>query len=262
MKGTVHWVAQWGSPIQIWSIYLISSGKRRHPVWKHGEFQHNDQFSSVRFSCPVPSDTVTPWIAEHQASLSLTNSRSLLKLMSVQSVRPSNHLILCCPLLLWPPIESVLCMRWPKYWSFSFSISPSNEHPGLISFMMDWLVLLAVQGILNSLRQHQSSKASIFWHSAFFTVQLTHPYMTTGKSIGAPPTFLEWSWHLISSLLSLSLSHPHTQSFIRALALWCPLQGRLKSLRMETEGWRRMCHQMLQKHLNTISAQHNTMYYG
>ena len=127
-----------------------------------------------------------------QASLSITNSRSLLKLMSIESVMPSSHLILCRPLLLLPPIppnirvfsnESTVHMRWPKYWSFNFSISPSSEHPGLISFRMDWLDLLAVQGTLKSLLQHHSSKASIFRHSAFFTVQLSHPYMTTGKTI-------------------------------------------------------------------------------
>ena len=134
----------------------------------------------------------TPWIAARQASLSITNSRSLLKLMSIMSVMPSSHLILCRPLLLLPPIppsirvfssESTLRMKWPKYWSFSFSISPSNEHPRLISFRVDWLDLLAVQGPLKSLLQHHSSKASIFWCSAFFTVQLLHPYMTTGKTI-------------------------------------------------------------------------------
>ena len=122
----------------------------------------------------------------------ITNSQSLLKLMSIESVMPSNHLILCCPLLLLPSIfpsirvfskKSVLHIRWPKYWSFNFNISPSNEHPGLISFRMDWLDLLAVQGTLKSLLQHHSSKASIFQHSAFFIVQLSHPYMTTGKTI-------------------------------------------------------------------------------
>ena len=133
----------------------------------------------------------TPWIAARQASLSITNSRNSLKLMSTESVMPSNHLILCRPLLLLPPIppsirvfsnESTLHMRWPKYWSFSFSISPSNEHPGLISFRMDWLDLLAVQGTLKSLLQHHSSKASI-QRSAFFIVQLSHSYMTTGRTI-------------------------------------------------------------------------------
>ena len=132
----------------------------------------------------------TPWIAARQASLSITNSRSSLKLMSIESVMPSNHFILCCPLLLLPSIfpsirvfsnESVLHIRWPKYWSFSFSISPSNEYSGLISFRMDWLDLLAVPETLKSLLQHHSSKASILWCSAFFIVQLSHPYMTTGK---------------------------------------------------------------------------------
>ena len=134
---------------------------------------------------------VTPWTAACQASLSNTNSQNLLKLMSVESVMPSNHLILCHPHLLLPSIfpsikvfsnESVLRIRWPKYWSFSFSSSPPNEHPGLISFRMDWLDLLAVQGIPKSLLQHHSSKASILQCSAFFIVQLSHPYMTTGKT--------------------------------------------------------------------------------
>ena len=127
-----------------------------------------------------------------QASLSITNSRSLLILMSIESVMPANHLILCHPLLLLPSIfasirvfsnESALRIRWPNYWSFSFSISPSKEYLGLISFRMDWLDLLAVQGTLKSLLQHHSSKASILWQSAFFIVQLSHPYMTTGKTI-------------------------------------------------------------------------------
>ena len=135
---------------------------------------------------------VTPWTATRQASLSITNSWSLLKLMSIESVLQSNHLILCRPLLLLPSIfprirvfsnESVLRIRWPKYWSFSFNMSPTNEHPGLISFRMDWLDLLAVQGTLKSLLQHHSSKASILRHIAFFIVQLSHPYMTTGKTI-------------------------------------------------------------------------------
>ena len=133
----------------------------------------------------------TPWIAARQASLSITNSRSLLKLMSIESVIPSNHLILCRPLLspsIFPSVrafsnKSALHIRWPKYWSFSFNVSPSNEYSGLISFRMDWLDLLAVQGTCKSLLRHYSSKASILWHSAFFTVQLSHPYMTTGKTI-------------------------------------------------------------------------------
>ena len=134
---------------------------------------------------------VTPWTTAHQASLSNANSRSLLKLMSIESVMPSNHLILCHPLLppsIFPSIrissdESVLCNRWPKYWNFRVSISPSNEYSGLISFRMDWLDLLAVQGILKSLLQFHSSKTSILWCLAFFVVQLSHPSMTTGKTI-------------------------------------------------------------------------------
>ena len=140
------------------------------------------------------SDSETPWTAARQASLSITNSQSLLKLLSIQSGRPSSHLtaILCHPLLLPPSIfpsirvfsnESVLRIRWPKYWSFSFSISPSKEYSGQISFRMDWLDLLAVQATLKSLLQHHSSKASILQRSTFFIVQLSHPYMTTGKTI-------------------------------------------------------------------------------
>ena len=134
---------------------------------------------------------VTPWTAACQASLSITNSQSSLRITSIESVTPSSHLILCHPLLL-PPMppsirvfsnELVLHIKWPKYWSFSFNISPSNEYSGLISFKMDWLDLLAVQGTLKSLLQHHSSKASILWCPAFFTVQLSHPYMTTGKTI-------------------------------------------------------------------------------
>ena len=133
---------------------------------------------------------VTPWTTTRQAFLSITNSQSPLKPMSIELVMPSNHLILCHPLLLLPSIfpsirvfsnESVLHIRWPKYWSFSFSISPSNEHPGLISFRMDWFDLLAVQGTIKSLLQHHSSKASFLRRSAFFIVQLSHPYMTTEK---------------------------------------------------------------------------------
>uniref|UniRef100_A0AC11ENI9 Uncharacterized protein n=1 Tax=Ovis aries TaxID=9940 RepID=A0AC11ENI9_SHEEP len=155
---------------------------------------------------------VTPCIKACQAYLSLTNSRSSLKLTSIESVMPSSHLILCCPLLFLPPIppsirvfsnESTLCMRWLKYWSFSFSISPSNEHPGLFSFRMDWLDLLAVQVTLRSLLQHHSSKASIFQCSAFFTVQLSHPYMTTGKTIALTRrTFVGKVMSLLFNMLS------------------------------------------------------------
>ena len=154
----------------------------------------------------------TPRIVARQASLSITNSRSLLKLMPIESVMPSSHLILCDPLLLLPSIppsirifsnESTLHMRWPKYWSFSFSIGPSNEHPGLIFFRMDWLDLLEVQGTLKSLLQNHSSKASIFRHSAFFTVQLSHPYMTTGKTIALTrQTFIGKVMSLLFNMLS------------------------------------------------------------
>ena len=147
------------------------------------------QLSSVAQPCPT---LCKPWAAAHQASLFITNSQSLLKLMSIESVMPSNHLILCHTLLLLPsifpsirvfPSESVLCIRSPKYWSFSFSISPSNGYSGLISFRMDWLYLLAVQGTLKSLLQHHSSKALILRRSAFFMVQLSLSYMTTGKTM-------------------------------------------------------------------------------
>ena len=135
---------------------------------------------------------MTPWTATRQASQSFTISQNLLNLMSIELVMPSNHLTLCPPLLLLQSIfpnirvfsdESVLCTRWPKYWSFDFSISPSNEHPGLISFRMDWLALLAVHWTLRSLFQHHSSKASILRCSAFYSVQLSYPYMTTGQTI-------------------------------------------------------------------------------
>ena len=135
---------------------------------------------------------VAPWIAAHKASLSITNSQSLLKLMSIESVMPSHHLILCHTLLLLPSVfpgirvfsnESLLHIRWPKYWRFNFSISPSNEYLGLTSFRMDRLDLLAVQATIKSILQHHSSKASVLWHSAFFIVQLSHPYMTTRKTI-------------------------------------------------------------------------------
>ena len=151
----------------------------------------------------------TSWTTAHQASLSITNSQSLLKLVSIESVMPSNHLILCHPLLLltsiFPSIrvfsnESFLHIRWPKYWSFSFNISPSNEHPGLISFRMDWLDLLAVQGTLKSLLQHHSSKAPILWHSAFFIVQFSHPYMSTGKTIALT------RWTFVGKVMSLLLN--------------------------------------------------------
>ena len=171
-----------------------------------GEISINSvQFSSVTQLCPTLCDPMN----RRQASLSITNSRSSLKLMSIELVMPSSHFILCHPLLLLPLIpprirvfsnESALCMRWPKYWSFSFSISPSNKHPGLTSFRIYWLGLLAVQGILKSLHQHHSSKASILRGSAFFTVQLSHPYMTTGKTIA----LIRWTF--VGKVMSLLLN--------------------------------------------------------
>ena len=149
------------------------------------------QFSSVQFSHSIVSNYAIPWTTARQASLSITNSQNPPKPMSIELVMPSNHLILCRPLLLLPSIfpsirvfsnESALLLRWPKYWSFGFNISPSNVHPGLISFRMDWLDLLAVQGTLKSHLQYHSSKASIIWCSVVFIVQLSHPYMTTGNS--------------------------------------------------------------------------------
>ena len=172
------------------------------------------QWSSVQFNSVAQSIQlfVTPWTAACQASLSITNSWSPPKPMSIELVMPSNHLILCRPLLLLPSIfpsirvfsnESDLRIRWPKYWSFSFNISPSNEHPRLISFRMDWLYLLAVQGTLKSLLQHHSSKASILWHSAFFIVQLSYLYMTTGKTIALTRwTFVDKVMSLLFNMLS------------------------------------------------------------
>ena len=162
-----------------------------HVLLKPGleNFKHHFQFSSVAQSCPTlcdPMNCSIPGLPVHHQPW------SSLKLKSIESVVPSSHLILCHPLFLLPPIppsirvfsnESTLCMRWPKYWSFSFCIIPSKEHPGLMSFRMHWLDLLAVQGSLKSLLQYHSSKVSILWHSAFFTVQLSHPYTTTGKTI-------------------------------------------------------------------------------
>ena len=178
------------------------------------------QFSSVQLLSRARL-SVTPWTTARQASLSITNCRSLPKLMSIESVMLSNHLILCHPLLLLPSIfpsirvfssESALHIRWPKDWSFSFSISPSKEHPGLISFRMDWLDLLALQGTLKSLLQHHSSKASILRRSAFFTVQLSHPYMTTGKTIAffSIQTFVGKVMSLLFNMLSRLAPHSST----------------------------------------------------
>ena len=197
------------------SVHILYLGKshRKDNVRCEGQEGILQSHASQRFSSVQSLSHVrlfaTPWITARQASVSITNSRSSLKLMSIKSVMPSIHLILCCPLLLLPPIppssrvfsnESTLHMRWPKYWSFSFSTSPSNEHPGLISFRTDWLDPLAVQGTFKGLLQHDSSKASILWHSAFFTVQLSHPYMTTGKTIALT------GWTFVGKVMSLLFS--------------------------------------------------------
>ena len=176
---------------------------------------------------------VTPWTAPHQASLSITNSRSLLKLMSIESVMPSNHLILCCLLFLQPSIfpslrvfsnESVLPIRWLKFWSFSFSISPSNEYSGLISFRRDWLDLLAVQGTLKNLLQHHSSKASILWHLANFMVQLSHLHMTTRKTIALI------IWTFVCKVMSLPFNMLSTLVIVFLPRSKCLLISWLQSL--------------------------------
>ena len=174
--------------------------------WSYPQsLNHSVQFSSLQSLSRVRL-FATPWTAGHQATLCITNSRSPPKLMSIKSMMPSNHLILGYPLLLLPSIfpsirvfssESALHIRWPKYWSFSFSISLSNESSGLISFRIDWLDLLAVQGTLKSLLQHHSSKASVLRRSAFSKVQLSHPYMTTGKTIALT------RWTFIGKVMSL-----------------------------------------------------------
>ena len=217
-RATKSWI--WLSMHTWWALRLIM--KLAEPtaclvICRYSEYKGYSfcsgsvQFSSVQSLSRVRR-FVTPWIATLQASLSITNSRSSLKLMSIESVMPSSHLILCRPLLLLPPIppsirvfsnESTLSMRWPKYWSFSFSIIPSKELQGLISFRMYWLDLLAVQGTLKSLLQHHSSKTSILPHSAFFTVQLSHPYMTTGKTVALTRrTFVGKVMSLLLNMLS------------------------------------------------------------
>ena len=183
--------------------------------WNFNNNQENTNYNNMIRSDQSLSPVqlfATAWIAARQASLSITISWSSLRLTSIESVMPSSHLILCYPLSLLPPIPpsirvfsnvSTLRMRWPEYWSFSFSIIPSKEIPGLISFRMDWLDLLAVQGTLRSLLQHHSSKTSILQHSAFFTVQLSHPYMTTGKTIALTrQTFVGKVMSLLLNMLS------------------------------------------------------------
>ena len=196
------------------SIHLTLSSPR--PMSTNPFSMSVSPFSSVQFSSvqlhSCVQHFVTLWAAAHQASLSMTNSRSLLKPMCIELVMPSNHLIFCCPLLLLPSIfpsirvfsyESVLHIRWPKYSSFSFSISPSNEYSRLISFRIDWFDLLAVQGTLKSLLQNHNSKASILQCSVFFIVQLSHPYMTTGKTIALTrQTFVSKVMSLLFNMLS------------------------------------------------------------
>ena len=194
----------WGEMRQPWKLPL--RGAWGSWVVFPQSFLPLHQFSSVQFSHSVVSDSLRPHGPQHSRPPCPSLTPGLPKLMSTESGMPSNHLILCCPLLFLSPNppsigvfsnESALCIRWPKYWSFSFSISPSNEHPGLISFRMDWLDLLAVQGVLKSLLQHHNSKASILRCSAFFTVQLSHPYMTTGKTTALT------RWTFVGKVMSL-----------------------------------------------------------
>ena len=202
----------------------------------------------------------TPWTAACQASLSFTVSWSLLRLMSIELVMSSNHLILCYPLLLPPSIfpsirafsnESVLCIRWPKYWNFGFNISPSNEYSGLISLRIDWLDLLAVQGTLKSLLQQHSSKASILWHSAFLTVQLSHPYMTTGKTIALT------RWTFVGKVMSLFFNMQKgtcTSMFIAALLTIAKTSKQTK--RSSTDKWVEMSYTHTHTHAHTHTHTH------
>ena len=206
---TEEWIKMWYiCTIEYYSVIIRNEIGSFVEKWMdletviHSKVNWVQSLSCVRFS-------VTPWTTAHQASLSITNSQSPPKPMTTELVMLSNHLILGHPLLLLPSIfpnirvfsnESAFCIRWPKYWSFSFNISPTNEHPRLISFRMDWLDLLAVQGTLKSLLQHHSSKASILRCSAFFIVQLSHPYMTTGKTIAMT------RWTFVDKVMSLLLN--------------------------------------------------------
>ena len=182
---------------------------------------------------------MTPWTAAHQASLSFTISQSLLKPMSIELMMPSNHLVLCHPLLLLPSvfpsirvfsIKLALCIRWPKYWRFSFSISPSSEYSGLISFRTDWLDLLAVQGTLKSLHQHHGSKASVLWCSAFFMVQLSHPYMTTGKTIALT------IWTFVAKVMSFFFFLIFCLSLSRFVIAFLPRSKHLLISRLQSCG--------------------------
>ena len=227
-QGSLAYCSPWGRKESDTTEQLNWTGKDMHlgdlpgspwqlrlPDWLHRLWVWSLVLVVVQVFSPIQL-LVTPWTAAHQASWSFTVSWSLLKLMSIELMMPSNHLILCCPLPLpsnFPSIrvfssELALCIRWPKYWSFSFSISPSNEHPGLISFRMDWLDLLAVQGTLRSLLQHHNSKASFLRHSAFFMVQLSLLYMTTGKTIALIiRTFVSKLMFLLFNMLSRFFSY-------------------------------------------------------
>ena len=205
--------------------------------WPGPQARYYYPYLFLLFSCSVVSDSATPWTAAHKASLSNTNSQSLLKLMSLVSVMPSNHLILCRPLLFLPSIfpsirvfssESVIHIRWPKYWSFSFGISPSNEYSGVVSFRIDWLDLLAVQGTLKSLLQHHSSKVPILRCSAFYVVQLSHLYMTSGKTVALT------RWTFFGKVMSLlfNILTRFVIAFLprskHLLISWLTKRGRLK----------------------------------
>ena len=202
---------KWNCVICEWPVSLSEFGESLNKIFKSQKGNHGSVISSFHLLSRVQL-FATPWTATRQASLSITNSQNLLKLTSIQLVNPSNHFLHCCPLLLIPSIfpgirvfsnESVLCIRWPKDWSFSFRISPSNEYSGLISFRMEWLDLLAVQGTLKSLLQHHRSKASILQCSVLFIVQLSHPYMTTGETIALTRrTFVGKVMSLLFNMLS------------------------------------------------------------
>ena len=213
----------------------------------HYMYLSKESLSSVQLLSHVQL-FVTLWTAARQASLSITNSWRFLKLISIKSVMPSNHLILCCPLLLLSSIfpsnrvfsnESVHCIRWPKYQNFSFSISPSNEYSGLISFTIDWFDLLAVQGTLKSLLQHHSSKASILWHSAFLMVQPSHPYMTTGKTIALTRcTFvgkiMSLLFNMLSRLVIGFLPRSKYFNFMAAVTIYCDFGGQENKVTVST----------------------------